>query len=530
MKSIQFYDFQFRHRIDLREYLKKYYSLEFVEQNGVYVCTTDSDLSIHIDGQYENTWVQSNMASDTNSKHGSLLKYGTIIDWESIKHDLSIVQAIETVSKNRESLSDYKTVHYKKLESLFTKVATRFRYSRLAEVADYLANRGLDYTSYAQEFNIGSPKSYDSLVNALITSNSTAQEIKDLLSNLFIIRNPRTYEYLPFVPSVIVPVHDNSGDFIGFHGRRVSPGKDKRYYNTGFLRDQAMEVLYGEDKRGIWEAIKQKKQLILTKGIFDFFACYQNDYRQVLATLNKGISPQQFDRVVNYPVKEIIVGLSAPKERDTILGLMHQSLNKVDMSLIGGDQDIDEAVIAGSGLSDLISSALTDLKATEDGRIAAAIKTRKARMDALTELGQTFLIAEANLTSLVKTSKKSPRKMKDFLVEQGNEGSSVVPGGKYIRFPKTFITETILGGFGAELRTLLFLLLKTKGRQTPINYTQSALRADLGLSQAVLIDHLNKLKVAGYLLEKKEIRIEQLKTKRKRTVVFHYYPSTIKFG
>jgi hypothetical protein len=522
VKSIQFYDFQFRHRIDLREYLKKYYSLGFECRGGTYVCTTDSDLSIHLDGQYENTWVQSNAASNAKSRHGSLLKYGTVINWESIKNDCPIVQAIEIVSKNQSSLADYKTAHYKKLESLFTKVATRFRYARLPEVAKYLESRGLGYMAYAQEFNIGSPKSYDSLVNALVTSNTTAHEIKDLLSDLFIIRNPRTYQYLPFTTSVTVPVHDKRGDFVGFHGRRVSPGKEKRYYNTGFLRDQAMEVLYGEDNRGIREAIKQKKQLILTKGIFDFFACYQNDYPQVLATLNKGISIQQFDRVVKYPVKEIIVGFTAPKERDIILGLMHQSLSTVDLSLIDDSGDIDDSVKSGTRLSDIVSSALKNMQASKKGIITASMRNRKVRMDALTELGQTFVVYETDLTTLVKTSKKSPRKMKDFLLEKGKEGRSIVPGRKYIRFPKTFIADLVLDGFGAELRTLLFLLIKTKGGQRPINYTQSSLCVDLDLSKAVLIDHLNKLESLGYLLRTKK--------KRKRTFVFHYYPSTIKFG
>ena len=530
MRSLEYKFFLLRHKVDLREYLSKYYSLDFKTEDSNYICTTDPDLTIHRDGKYENTWVRANVSTGDKNHSGIYLKYGNIIDWEAIQNKCSIVEAVAIVSKQEKALTPYKTKHYKKLETLFSRVATRFRYSRTPEVADYLKDRGLDYTSYSQEFDIGSPKTYDSLVNDLITLKSNRTDIEDMLADIYIVRRPLNYEYLPYTPSVIVPVYMKSGDFAGFHGRKINWEGGKRFYNTGFLRELAQDLLYGEDRDGIVESIRKKKQLILTKGIFDFFACYQNGYHQVLATLNKGISAQQFDRVVNYPVKDIIVGFTAPKERDTILGLMHQSLNKVDMSLIGGDQDIDEAVIAGSGLSDIISSALTDLKATEDGRVAAAIKTRKARMDTLTELGQTFLISEANLISLVKTSKKSPRKMKDFLLEQGSEGRSIVPGGKYIRLPKTFITDTILGGFGAELRTLLHLLIKTKGGQRPINYTQSALCADLDVKQQSLNDHLKKLKVAGYLLVKKDIRIEKLKRKQKRTVVFHYYPSTIKFG
>jgi len=146
-------------------------------------------------------------------------------------------------------------------------------------------------------------------------------------------------------------------------------------------------------------------------------------------------------------------------------------------------------------------------------------------------LGQTFLVSMVDLVNLIKTSKKSPRKIKNFLLDEAKIGRSVARGVKYVRFPKTFVTEPILEGFGAELRTHLHLLIKTKDGQRPINYTQSSLGADLGLSQAVLISHLSKLKQLGYLLSKKEPpRIKQLKTERKRTVVFYYYPSTIKFG
>ncbi len=521
MKSIQYYQFQFRHRIDLREYLKKYYSLEFNDHNGTYVCTTDSNLSIHMDGKYENTWVRADATSSPKNEFGVYLKYGTVIDWESIKSDCSVVKAIQIVTENKKSLPDYKTVHYKKLESLFTKTATRFRYSRLPEVVDYLKSRGVDHTSYAQAFNIGSPKSYYSLVSDLITAKTTASHIIDLLSDLFIVRRPLNYEYLPFVPSAIVPVYDKTGDFIGFHGRRVSPGKSQRYYNTGFLRDRAKDILYGEDKSDIVDAIGKKQQLILTKGIFDFFACYQSGYYQVLSSLNKGISVQQFDRVVKYSVSEIVVGYTASKERETILGLMHQSLGKVELALIDDAQDIDDAVKSGISLSEIVSKAFKNMKATESGLIAAANKTRKARMDTLTELGQTFLVPETDLEALIQTSKRSPRKIKNFLLEEGKKGISVVKTGNFIRFPKLFITDTVLNGFGAELRTLLFLLIKTKGGQRPINYTQSPLRDDLDLSQSVLIGHINKLKLSGYLL---------VKTKRKRTVVFRYYPSTIKFG
>ena len=145
-------------------------------------------------------------------------------------------------------------------------------------------------------------------------------------------------------------------------------------------------------------------------------------------------------------------------------------------------------------------------------------------------MGQTFLVSMVDLVNLINTSKKSPRKIKNFLLAEAKVGRSEINESGYVRFPKTFITEPILEGFGAELRTLLHLLIKTRDGQRPVNYTQGSLRGDLDLTQAVLIDHLKKLKQSGYLMWKSDIRIEVLKTKRKRTVVFYYYPSTIKFG
>ncbi|MBT7790624.1 MAG: hypothetical protein HN757_17295, partial [Calditrichaeota bacterium] len=109
MKSIQYYDFQFRHRIDLRNYLAKHYSLEFVERNGRYECNTDPNLSIHIHGKYENTWVRADIAVGDKSTSGVYLKYGTILDWDSIHNNCTIVEAIAIVTKNQKALPDYKT-------------------------------------------------------------------------------------------------------------------------------------------------------------------------------------------------------------------------------------------------------------------------------------------------------------------------------------------------------------------------------------------------------------------------------------
>jgi len=521
VKSLQYYDFQFRHRINLQEYLGAHYSLEFKNNQGKLLCTNDPNLSIHIDGPYENTWVQADRDAVEKNGHGSLLKYGTILNWESIKHDCSLVEAVSIVSKNRAELSDYKSQRYKKLESLFRKVALRFRYSRTPEVSEYLESRGLDYSLYAKDFDIGSPASYDILLHDLKSPKSSANEIEELLGELYITKDPRTYEYLPFTQAVVVPVFDRNSDFVGFHGKRINKSGSRGFFKTGFLKDQAAEILYGEEKPEIRETITSKKQLILTKGIFDFFACYQEDFKQIFATLHKGVSVQQFEQILQYPVSEIIVGFSEHKERETVLALMEKSLRQIDVLEIQDGRDIDEISTSGERLSDILQGAFQKVEETEAGKIAAAIKLKKSKMDLLTETGHTFLVTTDELIQMIQCSKRSPVKIKQWLKQQSATNSTEVLNRAYIRIPKTFTKDSVLDVFGAEIRTLLHLMSKTKGGQNPINYKQSTLCADLGLSQAVLIDHLKKLKASGYLMWTKK--------KKKRQVVFRYYPSLVQY-
>jgi len=530
LRTTAYQAFIFQHSIDLELYLKENYALDFQVTGTKRICTQDPDLQLGTGVAYENTWIRSNISTEEINLIGIKSAHGNVLNWEALENNCSLTEAITYVKLKSQHLGAYKSKYLVRLERFAKMVTERMTIGRPSQVTEYLESRGIDYSLLDKEFAIGSSGTFEKLVNYFSNTSFSKAQIRSIFLNLFIARRSSDPKYLPFRHSVVVPVYSRSENFLGFHGRYVAESFPKRYFNTGWLRQDVTATLFGEEKSSIQAAVRRKKQLILTKGIFDFFACFQNGFHQVLATLNRGISSEQFQRTNNYPVDSIVVGFTAAKERNSILGLMQQSLNNVDLSLIDDSRDIDVAVMEGIKLSDLISTAVADIKATEEGIIAAALKKKKKEKDALTELGQTFLVGEVKLKNLIKTSKKSPRKMKNFLLDESKNNRSTISEGGYVRFPKTFVTDPILEGFGAELRTLLHLLIKTKDRQTPVNYTQSSLRADLDLSQAVLIDHLKKLKQYGYLMWKSDIRIEVLKTKRKRTVVYFYYPSTIKFG
>jgi hypothetical protein len=525
LKSIDYIDFQFRHRINLREYLNQFYSLTFSHKNDQYVCDQTPILSIHVDGKYENTWVRSNVSKGVKNKHGIFLKYGTIINWEAIEHDCSISEALGIINKNKRNLADYKTNRYKKLEVMSMQVASRFRHSRLPIVANYLKDRGIDYAPYAKDFNIGSPKSYGPLVNTLINHRLPEMEVIELLEDLFIVQQPYNYRYLPFEHSVIVPVHDKAGGFVGFHGRRIDPGDKKRYYNTGYLRDLATEIMFGEDKQDIQDAVAKKKQLILTKGIFDFFICYQDDHKQVMATLNKGITATQFDRIMKMQIDEVVVGFEKDSERAKMAGLMSINLSKVRMKTPKLNSDLDDIVTKqGMSIDNTIKSAQLASQDAGEGLRRASLKRRNQSREALFDDGQKFLVLKDDLLTEIASSKRASGKLKKFLKKKANAGIRTYPWGtEYVPFTPSFMLESILGDFGAELRMLLLLLAKST-HSDKINYTNAKLGEVLDLSEPSIIEYRKRLVESGYLLIKKSFP-----TKKKPKSSFDYYPSIIKF-
>ena len=530
MRTTAYQAFIFQHRINLEFYLKQNYQLDFEVVGTKKICIQDTDLQLGIGVDYENTWIRSIPSTSEINGHGIKPAHGNILTWEALENNCSLTEAVTHVKLKSQHLPRYKSKYLQRLERFAKMVTDRMTIGRPSRVTDYLESRGVDYLQLDRDFAIGSPGTFENLVSFFSSTSFSKEQIRSIFISLFIARRSGDPKYLPFRSSVVVPVYSQTMDFLGFHGRYVSDSYKRKYFNTGWLRQDVTNTLFGEEKSSIQEAIRRKKQLILTKGIFDLFACYQNGSQQALATLNQGISSKQFDRVMKYPVSDIVVGFTASKERDSILGHMQQSLSKIDLLIIDDSRDIDTALSEGTKLSELISGAVHNMQVSEKGIRTAKLKKKKKEKDALTELGQTFLVSKVDLVNLVKTSKKSPRKIKNFMLAEVKVGRSEINESRYVRFPKTFITEPILEGFGAELRTLLHLLIKTRDGQRPVNYTQGSLRGDLDLTQAVLIDHLKKLKQSGYLMWKSDIRIEVLKTKRKRTVVFYYYPSTIKFG
>lgn len=533
MKPVEYYAFWYQHRVDLKEYLGKFHGLQFSLVNQRYVCSSQLNISIPKSGAFENTWYDSNSTPGTKTQYGINLDHGNILDWECIKHDCPPVEAVPIVSKRSAKLSAFKTSEYKRLVRIFKLIADRYRIILPTPVENYLDYRGIDYRSIKSVFNLGSPIPYQVLFNYLNTMGLAAHELTSLLTKLFINARPNNYREIPRDLSTVVPVYDKDNNYIGFHGRRINPGSKSKYFNTGYLKDFIGDVLFGEERRDVQAEIQAKKQAILTKGLFDFLTCYQENNKQVLATLNQGISAAQFDQIMKMSIDEIIVGFESRRERSNITGLMHSSLKQVKLSVPQTDRDID-AEIAESQitLDQLLASAKQTVKADNKAKRIAALRRRDYQLKSWKEMGQTFVIRKDQLNNELQTSKGTHRVLKNFLHDKASENIQVLPGNTpYVRFPKTFVTDEILSKFKSELRTLLLLLTKSYPNSGTINYTNDVLHKELNISESQLIEHKNRLMKNGYLLEKKNIKARKTSSKGRfiRKVNITYYPTTIKF-
>ena len=534
MKSVEYWAFRFRNSIDLAEYLEKNHGLTFHEATDKKICDSDPDLSITTVGQNENLWLRSNIPSSKINQHGIKHRHGNILTWEAVENNCPIVEAVSIVLKNSQGLSQNKSARLNRIDWISKSTAKRLSIGRTPAVNTYLEKRKIDHTHLNPDFKIGAPVPYQQLTAYFSQTKYRPDEIKSLLSDIFIIERPSGKRYLPREYSVTVPVYTKEKEFIGFHGRYISPKKSagKQYFNTGYLNDLRSDILYGQHLEPIKEAISQNKQVILTRGIFELFACYQNGNKQVLSTLNQGISSSQFDKTMCLPVKEFIAGYTAPRERQVILGFIHQSLKNVNLALTPIDTELDIELASGSSLSFIMSGSLKQLSADEEAERLAGVRRRNDNMDTLTEMGGYFLSKKADLLKEIAVSKRAIKQLKAFV---GNEFKNAVrtmpkqPG--FVKMANTFASSTVMAGFGAELRTLLFLMCKVNPKIGTITYKHDALCKDLDITKGVLIEHIKILEAAKYLLVHRNTSVKAVGPKKKiqRSVTFRYYPSCIPY-
>jgi len=523
LKSVKYYAFLFQHRYSLKEYLEQNYDLTFIDTGTRYQCVEDATLSLGQGIEYENTWVKTGAKSA--NQFGIHEGHGNVLTWEAIESSSSIVEAIPRVLEGIKGLTPNDSLYMVRLGRLLRLAIKRMQIARQQEVLDYIEKRNIEINKVDPPYSILTPIPYEALSHFLQNLKLSSNDLRVALDHLFITKRALNARYMPHSASMMVPVtHD--GVFAGFHGRHVAREDKNRYFNTGFLHEIKDEVLFDETEQSTLDAIDRTGQVILTKGVLDLFAVYQTGTHQTVSSLNQGVSYQQYARVMNMPVTEIIVGHTSSTEQEIILGYQADSLKKIDVLVPSEHEELEVSVKSKSDLAKLINGALKNLASTEDGIRIANLRKRDAEMETLTDYGGTAVVPKDEILKLVANSKRSGVKLKQATKSWSNYPAVENSDKHYVRISKIFLDDENIDDFGMELRTLLFLLAKTNPKSGTINYTLDSLSDDLDVAKQVIIKHVDTLLSKKYLMRRKDVRGKG----SERTVVSYYYPSTIKFG
>lgn len=487
--------------------------MSFTQVNSEYISVNDPDFSID---PISNTWKQKNVPWDKISRCNIFLRAGNIIDWEALKNDKHSSEVTLLILKNIKTLSSYDSHELKRIQKLYRLVNTRLKYNSDVDVENYLNNRGIDVPLIKKDFNLGIMSNYDRLYNAMPTANQ---------NNLFdvFISQRKANRHMKPDKGFVVPIKYDSLGQVGYHGRYIADIK-KPYFNSGYVKDVAKEVLFGEDNSNIQSAIKAKRQLILCKGIMDLFAVYQTTSQQALSTLSKTVSIKQFNKIKKYDVDEIIIGYHIDKYQSRFAALMQMSKLSIPVKHIQSAEDLDEQSLKSTTtVGSIIKLAQEKKTIDKESMRNAKISRRNDSLDMIRERNGIFLVKCTDIEKEI-TNKSTPKQIKKFLVEQSKNTIKLLPRNtSFIEIPR-YNSTAVLDSFGAELRTLLFLLTKST-KTGKINYSSKQLMQDLDIGESTLGEHKRKLIKKHYLIVEKKY-IGKGKT---RKVHFNFYPSTLPF-
>lgn len=514
MKSIDFYIYYFTHKIDLREYFEKVYSMSFNQVNNQFQSASDPDF--YIDPQ-KNTWIRKGVPKDKKSPKGVFLGAGNILDWEAIENDTIPAETTPLILKNIKGLSNYSSIKFKRIQRLYGLINIMIYHNSDPDVEDYLNNRGIDIQLIKNDFSLGILSNYDRIYN-----NIPSKKRNNLL-DVFISRE-KVYRCLKPDKGFAVPIKYNSLGQVGYHGRYIADIK-KPYFNSGYVRDIKSEILFGEDNPKIQIAIKTKRQLLLCKEIIDLFAAYQGGFQQVLSILYESVSVKQFRAIKKYDVNEIIIGYHVDNYQARFAALMKIYKLKTPVKIISDGPDIDEKLLdPGISAENIIKKAMTQSLIEKADKRKARVDLREYIMSELKERGRTFLVKTKDIQKHIE-SKSTPKQLRRFLKEECRKNTKLLSEGTgFVEFPNIWGMK-YLDTFGAELKTLLYLLIKCP-KYGKIGITTDRLMNALGIKESALGNHKKKL------IEKRYLIVERHLTGKGKTRKEHmdYYPSTLPFA
>ncbi|MAR76966.1 MAG: DNA primase [Rhizobiales bacterium] len=232
---------------------------------------------------------------------------GNVIDFLMEFLNLSYPEAIRNLANTLgmdvpESSEESKRYdEFKRLEEILISAQTLFVKSlkENEKAIDYLKQRGITGET-AKVFGIGfAPNDYNTLKKQL----NQYQE-SDMLS-VGLLANSDNENYVKFRNRIMFPIYNTYGNLCGFGGRLLTENnKLPKYMNSPETKLYSKRnILYGLN---IARKVKEtEKRIFVVEGYMDVISLYQNDIKNVVATLGTAISQSHLLNCFKYS-KEII--------------------------------------------------------------------------------------------------------------------------------------------------------------------------------------------------------------------------------
>ncbi|MFH1137640.1 MAG: DNA primase [Pseudomonadota bacterium] len=174
-----------------------------------------------------------------------------------------------------------------------------------AQAREYLAGRGLR-PEVIREYHLGwAPPGWDNLVRFLESQKVTAEVLEK--SGLVRPRSSGRGYYDAFRARVICPIMDLDGKTAAFGGRLLADEENQpKYLNSPETPIyQKGRLLYGLDKSR--SQIKEKKNVLLVEGYFDYLALAAAGVGNVAATLGTALTPDHLRLLKGYVEQVVLV-------------------------------------------------------------------------------------------------------------------------------------------------------------------------------------------------------------------------------
>ncbi|QQG46817.1 MAG: DNA primase [Candidatus Azosocius agrarius] len=285
------------HKIDIVQIISEFIQLKSSGNNYVANCPFHNDKNpsfyINVDKKYYHCF--------GCLSHGDSIQF--IINYKNLSFIEAVKFLCDKVGHNvnvdkyffkNNSLNLYKYVY------LLNDAVEFFIYNlKINEIATlYLYNRGLN-DEIINLFKIGFAASISESISFFKLKGYKIYDLK----NVGLISSNDT-NFFMFFNRIVFPIKNFKGDFIGFGGRCISDVHDRKYINSPetFIFKKKKEFY------GIWETLSYgnyNKTIIVVEGYFDVLLLFQNDIKNVVATLGTAISKNHIDFLFT-KTKEII--------------------------------------------------------------------------------------------------------------------------------------------------------------------------------------------------------------------------------